>query len=89
MEKEKVKVFGEGEHLFLWKRRKRRGKRRKIFGKVMSKKKKRRGEVFEEGKYIFCGGEEKGRWKRKIYFLCVYLCPLISLEAPRDLLRSF
>ena len=52
MEKEKVKVFGEGEHLFLWKRRKRRGKRRKIFGKVISKKKNAEGKYFGEGKHI-------------------------------------
>ena len=84
MGKEKVKVFGEGEHLFFVEEKKTKREKEENIWKSDKQEEKRRGEVFGEGKYIFCGGEEKGRWKRKIYFLC----PLISLEVPRDLLRS-
>ena len=69
MEKEKVKVFGEGEHLFLWKRRKRRGKRRKIFGKVISKKKNAEGKYLEKENISFVEEKKKEDGKKNIFFV--------------------
>ena len=84
------KKNGEGKGESIWRRKtsfvveEKKTKREKEVNirKSDEEEEKRRGEVFGEGKYIFCGGEEKRRWKRKTYFFVCFLCPFISLVVP-------
>ena len=46
------------------------------------------GKYLEKENISFVEEKKKEDGKEKYIFLCVFLCPLISLEVPRDLLRS-
>ena len=79
MGKEKVKVFGEGEHLFFVEEKKTKREKEENIWKSDKQEEKRGVEVFGGGKYIFLWRRRKRKMEKKnIFFVCLFVSPNIS-----------